>query len=70
MTTTYNLNDYYDWNKNDTDKMFGMVTQQELWQLHYAGIARNFNQEATYVRILEWNTGDISTAKVTSEFSK
>lgn len=70
LTTTYNLNDYYDWNKNDTDKMFGMVTQQELWQLHYAGIARNFNQEATYVRILEWNTGDISTAKVTSEFSK
>ena len=70
LTTTYNMKDYYDWNKNDTSKMFGLVTQQQLWELHNAGVARNFNQEATYVRVLEWNTGDTSTAKVVSEFSK
>ena len=70
LTATYNVNDYYDWDKNSTDKIFGMVTQQELWQLHNAGVAKNFNQEATYVRVLEWNTGDISSARVTSEFSK
>lgn len=70
LTTTYNLNDYYDWNKEGTEKMFKLISQQELWQLHNAGLARNFQQEATYVRVLEWDTGNTSTAKVVSEFSK
>lgn len=69
LTMTYNMNDYYNWNKDDTDPFLG-VTQQQLWRLHYAGLARNFSHDATYVRVLEWNTGSPENAIVTSEFSK
>ncbi len=66
LTTTYNLKDYYDWDKDKTDLMFKMVSQQELWRLHYAGIARNFNQNATYIETIQWPTGDSKNYKITS----
>lgn len=69
LTMTYNMKDYYNWDKDDTDPFLG-VTQQQLWRLHYAGVARNFSHDATYVRVLEWETGSPENARVTSEFSK
>lgn len=66
LTTTYNIKDYYDWNKNKTYKIFGMVTEQELWRLHYAGKAQNFHQDATYVETIQWPTGSPGSYEVIS----
>lgn len=70
MTMTYTMKDYYDWNKDSNTLWFGMVSQHDLWLLHYSGLAKNFNQSGSFVRVMEWTTGNTSTAKVISEFSK
>lgn len=54
ITAEYTMNDYYDWDKDSTAKMFKLVTQQELWQLHYAGMARNFKQSAMCLKDMTW----------------
>ncbi len=69
MTMTYTLKDYYDWDKTNESIVGNLVTQKELWELNFSGLARNFEQEASFVRILEWNTGDLSNVKTVSEYS-
>ena len=69
MTLTYTMKDYYDWNKNDTRSLFSIITQQELWELHYSGLAKNFSQDASYVRVLEWPNGNPSQAVRITDYS-
>lgn len=70
LTITYTMKDYYDWNENDYDLMLNTITQHELWLLHYSGLARNFHQDGSYVRVLEWTTGSPSQARVVSDYNK
>lgn len=70
MTTTYTMKDYYDWDPGKTGLMFGYISENELWQLNKAGMAKNFHQDGSYIRVLEWTTGSANDVRLVSEFSR
>ena len=45
--------------KYKAEKMFKMVSQQELWRLHYAGEVRTFNQYGTISKQYTLTKGNI-----------
>jgi len=68
MTMTYDMQDYYNWDKNNQNPFFGIIAPYELWLLHYSGLARNYHQNGKIIRVLEWQAGNSSSALVTSEY--
>lgn len=68
LTLRYSFNDYYDWDRDKTELMFKSVSQQELWYLHYSGLAKNFFQDGDYITIWEWSKGNSNMAKLKSEY--
>lgn len=54
---TYNLLDYYDWEKGSPLRG-GLVTDGEMYDLHYAGWAREFKSVGTYTKEISWTKGE------------
>lgn len=55
-TVTYKIKDYYDWDKN-SDYDLGGVTANILWELNYAGIAKNYSHSGTATITINWTSG-------------
>ena len=56
MTVEYNLRDFYDWNPNNTN-MSPIVTPEQMYTLHCAGMAKNFKVEAKVTVTVSWRMG-------------
>ena len=61
MTLYYNIEDYYDWDIEQT--MFnggfgGLISDSEMYQLHLHGLARQYRIKIPYKMKITWNYGD------------
>ncbi len=54
---TYIIQDYYNWDERDTSKVFGLVSPNELHQLHKAGMAKEFLTYGEKTYSLKWAEG-------------
>ncbi len=54
---TYTLYDVYDWKSKDDNMGILPVTQHEMWELHHAGEARNFEVMGSNYFTMTWTQG-------------
>ncbi|MBQ7907537.1 MAG: hypothetical protein IJ309_06135 [Clostridia bacterium] len=54
----YIVQDYYNWDANDTNKLFGLISPFELHQLHKAGLAKEFLTYGEKTFHLNWTKGE------------
>lgn len=55
-TITYKIKDYYDWNQNGNES-FGGIAANTLWELNYAGRAKNYSHSCLATITLNWSAG-------------
>ena len=56
-TITYHLLDYYDWQKGSILRG-GLVSDGEMYDLHVAGMAKEFKSIGTYTKNISWKKGE------------
>ena len=68
MEVYYYLKDFYDWDPIDPEPV-GLLTQPELYMLHYAGMAKNFEVKSYLHYTVTWKKGQKinSGAKITRD---
>lgn len=54
----YVVQDYYNWDENDTNKLFDVVSPYELHQLHKAGLAKEFLTYGEKTFHADWTKGE------------
>ena len=61
--STYTMNykiylmDYYDWEKGSTLRG-GLVSDGDMYELHIAGMAKEFKSIGTYTKDISWKKGE------------
>lgn len=58
MTITYELHDVYDWDRNNVGMGFMPVSPADMWELHHAGAAKNYEVFGTKTVTITWNEGE------------
>lgn len=53
----YYVQDYYDWEETATKKGGGIVKDSEMYQLHYAGMARSYKVSSRFINVISWEKG-------------
>ncbi len=59
MNVTYQIMDCYDWDKSDTSNLFDpfVISQRDLWEMHYGGYGKNFYVHGAVTYTVRWNKG-------------
>ena len=56
-TIYYTLEDIYDWDPTDTAKIKGIISPQDLWELHHGGVSKHYQVSGTNTLTITWTQG-------------
>lgn len=56
-SVTYELHDFYDWDKNNTNMGYLPVSPSQMWELHHGGFAKCFEVYGKETFTMTWQTG-------------
>jgi len=54
----YYLYDVFDWNKNNTTPVFGLISQQDIWELQYGGRGKGYMVTGQTSCYYQWTAGE------------
>lgn len=54
------MRDFYDWDPNDNDKI-GTISPSMMYELHCAGLAKDYKIEGTVNLTITWTQGNVLT---------
>lgn len=67
MTMNYNMRDFYDWDPENTNEA-PIVSQQQMYTLHCAGMAKHFKVVGQTQLLISWTEGQTMETGATYQF--